>query len=348
MACAGVAAALGLRPAFAYPKEDRPTSVVVVPAGIVSGGHNTKVQLWDPANLATPPQDFKIKHAKKVTYVAASATKLFSASYDGKVAVSDLANLNAKPDIVDLHTDIDNKAEVWVVVPSADGQRALSASNHGDILYWNVANRTLRGTYRASTEWVAGLAFIPKAAGSSGTPQEDQFISTHEDGKVLIWNIDDTVMPPTKVQSTPTRTFSHGNLEPVNCVAITRDNTGKGKYVVSGSFDKTIRIWDLSDPDDDQAGITIDKHTDLVWRVAVSPNNDKIASAGDDGTIRVFDTSGKPFRQPAPSTDEAVRAVSQGGMGVAFVNQTTIAYTTGDSDNPLATWDISMLQAPVP
>jgi WD40 repeat protein len=326
---------LSSAPALGKPKDDRPTCVAMASDSTatapnrraVTSDHKGKVFRW---NLDPIGEEHRYKqHQHKASYVSVSlsAQLIFTASYDGMVFVSNLmdAGPNPLPPIVEFDKHIPPTAqqweipEVWVVVPSADGQRALSATNDGQILYWALDDGTpahkpaVLGTFKASDEWVAGLAFMPVAAGN-----ETQFVSTHADGKVCVWDIagaDPHLMPA--------RTFSHLNDRPVNSVAITRS----GRFVVSGSHDKTVRIWDLNLPDS-QIPIKFDKHTNWVWRVALSPNDDKIASAGEDGKVRLLGLDGLPFKNGA---NDAVKDETEGVMGVAFVDQNTIVYTVGSS-----------------
>ena len=62
-------------------------------------------------------------------------------------------------------------------------------------------------------------------------------------------------------------------------VAISPDN----KKIVSGAWDKTIRIWNL---DSGNLINTLEGHTDWIYSVAISPDNTKIVS-GYYGTIRI-------------------------------------------------------------
>jgi len=70
-----------------------------------------------------------------------------------------------------------------------------------------------------------------------------------------------------------------------------------GRHIISGSFDRTIRIWDA----DTGAAVSrpLEGHTDSVWSVASSPDGRQIISGSSDRTIRIWDaetgaTAGKP------------------------------------------------------
>ena len=76
-----------------------------------------------------------------------------------------------------------------------------------------------------------------------------------------------------------------GHDDCVQSVAFSPD----GSRIVSGSYDKTIRVWDAS------TGIEmlppLRGHDDYVRSVAFSPDGSKIVSGSFDKTIRVWDAS---------------------------------------------------------
>jgi WD40 repeat protein len=68
----------------------------------------------------------------------------------------------------------------------------------------------------------------------------------------------------------------------VNSVAITSDN----KKIVSGSNDKTIKIWDI---DTGEVLKTLIEHSDNVNSVAITSDNKKIVSGSNKSTISISD-----------------------------------------------------------
>jgi WD40 repeat protein len=60
-----------------------------------------------------------------------------------------------------------------------------------------------------------------------------------------------------------------------------------GKYVISGSGDKTIRVWD-SGTGEKVAG-PFSGHTDLVTSVEFSPDGKRVVSGSRDKTLRIWD-----------------------------------------------------------
>ena len=62
--------------------------------------------------------------------------------------------------------------------------------------------------------------------------------------------------------------------------------SGDGTRIVSGSFDRTVRVWDA------QSGEclrTLEGHSDWVKSVALSGDGTRIVSGGLDDTVRVWD-----------------------------------------------------------
>ena len=69
----------------------------------------------------------------------------------------------------------------------------------------------------------------------------------------------------------------------MNSVAYSPD----GRHIISGSDDKTIRIWDAETGA--AVGTPLEEHTDCVNSVAYSPDGRHIISGSYDTTIRVWD-----------------------------------------------------------
>ena len=98
------------------------------------------------------------------------------------------------------------------------------------------------------------------------------------------------------------RTLS-GHTDMVRAVAVTPD----GRYAVSGSYDGTLRVWDLASGETVR---TLSGHTGEVSAVAVTPDGRCAVSGSWDDTLRVWDlASGETVRTLSGHTG-SVRALA--------------------------------------
>ncbi|MCP2340721.1 WD40 repeat domain-containing serine/threonine protein kinase [Actinomadura rupiterrae] len=101
----------------------------------------------------------------------------------------------------------------------------------------------------------------------------------------------------------PVATLS-GHTQGVRSVAFSPDR----KYLVSGSDDSTIIIWDIAAG---HPARTLRGHTSSVLSVAVSPDGSTVASAALDRSVRLWDAATGALKQTLPT-------VEFGPVSVAF------------------------------
>jgi WD40 repeat protein len=117
----------------------------------------------------------------------------------------------------------------------------------------------------------------------------------------------------------------HGSF--VNSVAFSPD----GRMIVSGSHDKTIRLWGTRTGK--SIGEPFQGHESSVNSVAFSPNGRMIVSGSYDKTIRLWDTrTGKSIGEPFQGHESSVNSVAFSPDGQMIVS--------GSRDTTVRLWDI--------
>ncbi len=117
-----------------------------------------------------------------------------------------------------------------------------------------------------------------------------------------------------------------GHSDTVWSVAYSPD----GQRIVSGSGDKTIRIWDAKTGQ--PIGKPLTGHEDAVLLVAYSPDGQRIVSGSGDKTIRIWDANtGQPIGKPLTGHSDAVASVAYSPDGRRIVS--------GSVDKTIRIWD---------
>ncbi|WP_437839851.1 AAA family ATPase [Sorangium sp. So ce1153] len=117
-----------------------------------------------------------------------------------------------------------------------------------------------------------------------------------------------------------------GHANSVQGVAVTSD----GRFAVSASTDKTLKVWDLATG---QLLRTLEAHTEPVNAVAVTLDGRFAVSASTDKTLKVWDlATGQPLRTLQGHADsvEGVAVTSDGRFAVS-----------ASTDKTLKVWDLA-------
>jgi len=73
---------------------------------------------------------------------------------------------------------------------------------------------------------------------------------------------------------------------PSNAVAV--EFSPDGRWIVSGSLDNSVRVWDSSTG---EVQNVLEDHTNSVWSVTFSPDGRQIVSGSEDNSVWVWDSS---------------------------------------------------------
>jgi len=135
---------------------------------------------------------------------------------------------------------------------------------------------SLKGELRAHSGWVTQIATTPQ--------DPNRLLSCSRDKTLIVWEINDEQGDSQEI-GTPKKVLT-GHNHFVSDVVMSSD----GQFALSGSWDKTLRLWDLS------AGKTTRQftgHSKDVLSVAFSADNRQIVSGSRDNTIKLWNTLGQ-------------------------------------------------------
>jgi len=131
---------------------------------------------------------------------------------------------------------------------------------------------SLRGTLKGHNGWVTQIATTPMFP--------DMILSSSRDKSIIIWKLTKDELSfgvPYKALK------GHGHF--VSDIVLSSD----GQFALSGSWDSTLRLWDLAQGTSTRRFVG---HSKDVLSVAFSADNRQIVSGSRDQTIKLWNTLG--------------------------------------------------------
>jgi WD40 repeat protein len=233
---------------------------------IASAGGNL-IKVWDP--VTGNVKQTLTGHTSYINSLAfrPDGQRIASGGDDRSVRIWDLATGKEQ-----LNLGAQN-AMIHAVAYSRDGKLLASVNGEGRLNVYAPDNSDRRQPLGMDAH--SGAAYDVEF-----TPDGKWIATCGADRRLVLIGAPGSKGEPLDTTGAKKREFT-GHTEPVTSLALSPD----GKYLVSGSRDLTVRLWDLNSG---QVLRTFLGHTEEVAALAFAPNGRQIASGGHDQTVKVW------------------------------------------------------------
>jgi WD40 repeat protein/uncharacterized protein YjbI with pentapeptide repeats len=151
-----------------------------------------------------------------------------------------------------------------------DNKFLLSGSADKTVRVWNLAQQKLKMIYKGHKGPVGAVLTLPgkRIAFSASTSAKDRSV-------IKVWNYENSVPLGNLI----------GHRGPVYALAVSLD----GKILVSGSKDKTLKVWDIKTKKTIKTLGVLDGHRGAVRSIVIANKGRLLASGSDDKTMIFWD-----------------------------------------------------------
>ncbi len=243
-----------------------------------TGGEDRRIVLWDVAGGKARASWKAHDAGVRACAVSPDGARLATASADRSVAVWQAAT-GERLAVMAGHRDLVNGCAF-----SPDGRLLASVSNDRTVRVWDLGTRSRKLAWKAHRQWINACSFSPCGR---------WLVSASSDATLKRWDlcVDEALWEawltdPHPIEAEPATEWLSmrelvGHEAGVNHCAHTPD----GRFLISGSRDRTLRIWDAA------AGAerrVLTGHRNEVTGLAIAPHGRRLASVAIDGAILVW------------------------------------------------------------
>ena len=238
---------------------------------IVSTTSNGHILRWDVEGLGDDAEPTPMRgslHTGSINGLAVSPDSKLVATFasDMTVRLWDVEKAQG------LGEAIRGPAKVYSGAFSIEGLQFIAGYDDGTVIVWEVLTQKLIHRLSNDTKCIYTLTVSP-----------DRRLVAACGANFCLWDIQagELLCPPLL-----------GHADDIWSVTFNSDGT----RMVSGSYDKTIRIWNIRHEYQKRPSIpnievfTLKGHTKYVNMVSLAPDGRLLASASGDGTLRLWDT----------------------------------------------------------
>ncbi len=318
-------------------------AVAVTPDGrqAVSAGGDNSLRVWDIATPFTQGgaaeswREMKVLkgHADSVekVLITPDGRRVISASADKTIRIWDLESGEQ------LFTLRGHQSIISIFAILPDGRRLVSGSIEDfAVKIWDIESGRQLYILRGHTNSISGFAVTP----------DGHFAVTASGDKTLkIWMLPPPLLSTQEIAAVEIHTLKE-HTSSVRAVVI----AGRRKLVISGSADKSIKIWDLESGEEKR---NLLGHNEGVNTLLLTPDEQHLVSSSMDNTIKVWDIAqGIDIGLPADLqlsvmpghtddvnalvvTADGTRAVSVSSDGAGKVWSCTTSFNAGAVSLPI-------------
>lgn len=309
--------------------EDGVNDVLVRDDGtIISAGNDNKVRVWDSKGQQTN----QINLPAAVTSIATTNNRIACGCNNGIIQIWEFGE--DKPALI--HSLSQHTTSITGMTFSPAGDYLLAGAEDGKFISWNLTTDPPKSVVWPDTEGIPStVTFLGDDLLAVGIGSQEG-----QDGRFWLWRMRDVDGEKT---FDPVFTPILTGVKNVTALGFLED----GPTVFAATRPDGITIWRVTEDNNSlgAAGL-FQGHTGKVTAIAPSPDGNLIASADEDGVIRIWNPSTlKEFRRlqghVGPVADVAWshdgRTVVSGGA-----DGTIRAWTVKNEDRVVAEWVLSM------